>query len=81
MEDKESHKQHSRVIDSYVLEFLNLPDKFSVNDLKRAIVENLKDFLSNTAGTQINTCSFLIVNPKIIQIFFKLILRRKARIL
>lgn len=40
-----SHDQPSRFMDSYVLEFLDLPDKFSENDLKRAIVENLKDFI------------------------------------
>lgn len=39
------HNQPSRFMDSYVLEFLDLPDKFSENDLKRAIVENLKDFI------------------------------------
>jgi len=35
----------SRFLDSYVLEFLDLPDKFSESDLKRAIVQNLKSFV------------------------------------
>ena len=35
----------NRFLDSYVLEFLDLPDKFSENDLKRAIVRNLKSFI------------------------------------
>ena len=34
-----------RLLDSYVLEFLDLPDKFSEDDLKKAIVKNLKDFV------------------------------------
>jgi predicted nuclease of restriction endonuclease-like (RecB) superfamily len=39
------HNESSRFLDRYVLEFLNLPDKFSEDDLKRAIVLNLKDFI------------------------------------
>ena len=31
--------------DSYVLEFLNLPDKFTENDFKKAIAHNLKSFI------------------------------------
>ena len=34
-----------RLLDSYVLEFLDLSDKFSEDDLKKAIVKNLKDFV------------------------------------
>ena len=34
-----------RFLDSYVLEFLDLPDKFSEDDLKKAIVQNLKNFI------------------------------------
>ena len=34
-----------RFLDSYVLEFLDLPDKFSEDDLKKAIVQNLKNFV------------------------------------
>ena len=36
---------NNRFLDSYVLEFLDLPEKFSENDLKRAIVQNLKSFV------------------------------------
>jgi predicted nuclease of restriction endonuclease-like (RecB) superfamily len=34
-----------RFLDSYVLEFLDLPDKLSEDDLKKAIVQNLKNFV------------------------------------
>jgi len=39
------HSENARFLDSYVLEFLDLPDKFSEDDLKRAIVSNLKNFI------------------------------------
>ena len=32
-------------LDTYVLEFLNLPERFSENDFKKAIISNLKDFI------------------------------------
>lgn len=32
-------------LDKYVLEFLNLPDKFSEHEFKKAIIANLKDFI------------------------------------
>ena len=35
----------TRFLDSYVLEFLNLPNEFSEKDLRKAIVHNLKDFI------------------------------------
>ena len=37
--------ENMRLLDSYVLEFLDLPDKFSEDDLKKAIVQNLKNFV------------------------------------
>lgn len=33
------------ILDSYVLEFLDLPDQYSERNLKRAILENLKQFI------------------------------------
>lgn len=39
------HNENARFLDSYVLEFLDLPTKYSENDLKRAIVQNLKNFI------------------------------------
>jgi len=39
------NNENARFLDSYVLEFLDLPDKYSEHDLKRAIVQNLKDFI------------------------------------
>jgi len=33
------------ILDSYVLEFLNLPEQYSERNLKRAILENLKRFI------------------------------------
>lgn len=40
-----AHREDARFLDSYVLEFLDLPDTFSERDLKYAIVQNLKDFV------------------------------------
>jgi predicted nuclease of restriction endonuclease-like (RecB) superfamily len=37
--------ESARFLDSYVLEFLDLPEKHSESDLKRAIVQNLKNFV------------------------------------
>jgi predicted nuclease of restriction endonuclease-like (RecB) superfamily len=37
--------ENARFLDRYVLEFLDLPDKYSEDDLKRAIVQNLKNFI------------------------------------
>jgi predicted nuclease of restriction endonuclease-like (RecB) superfamily len=37
--------EYTRFLDSYVLEFLDLPEKHSEGDLKRAIVQNLKNFV------------------------------------
>ena len=34
-----------RILDSYVLEFLDLPEQYSENNLKRAIIGNLKNFI------------------------------------
>jgi predicted nuclease of restriction endonuclease-like (RecB) superfamily len=40
-----SHDETARFLDSYVLEFLDLPDRYSESDLKHAIVQNLKNFV------------------------------------
>ena len=37
--------ENTRFLDNYVLEFLDLPEKHSESDLKRAIVQNLKNFI------------------------------------
>jgi predicted nuclease of restriction endonuclease-like (RecB) superfamily len=39
------HNENARFFDSYVLEFLDLPEKYSERDLKRAIIQNLKNFI------------------------------------
>jgi predicted nuclease of restriction endonuclease-like (RecB) superfamily len=39
------HNENVRFLDSYVMEFLDLPEKFSESDLKRAIIRNLKNFI------------------------------------
>ena len=36
---------NTRILDTYSLEFLNLPSEFSENDLKNSIINNLKDFI------------------------------------
>ncbi len=33
------------MLDTYVLEFLDLPKKYTENDLRKAIIENLKSFI------------------------------------
>jgi predicted nuclease of restriction endonuclease-like (RecB) superfamily len=43
--EKISSGENVKFLDSYVLEFLDLPEKFSENDLKRAIIKNLKNFI------------------------------------
>ncbi len=35
----------ARILDTYSLEFLDLPSEFSENDLKKSIVKNLKNFI------------------------------------
>ena len=36
---------NSRIMDTYCLEFLNLPNNYSEKDLQKSIIENLKDFI------------------------------------
>lgn len=36
---------NTRILDTYSLEFLNLPNIFSENDLKKSIISNLKNFI------------------------------------
>lgn len=36
---------NTRILDTYSLEFLDLPKEFSENDLKKAIIKNMKDFI------------------------------------
>ena len=42
--DKDSYP-NTRIFDTYSLEFLDLPKEFSENDLKKAIIKNMKDFI------------------------------------
>ena len=37
--------QNTKILDTYSLEFLDLPNEFSEKDLKNAIIKNLKDFI------------------------------------
>ena len=39
------HSENMRFLDSYVLEFLDLPAKYSEDDFRNAIVQNLKKFV------------------------------------
>ena len=41
----ESDYPNTRLLDTYSLEFLDLPNEYSENDLKTAIIKNLKDFI------------------------------------
>ena len=36
---------NTKILDTYSLEFLNLPNEFSEKDLKNAIIKSLKDFI------------------------------------
>ena len=36
---------NTRILDTYSLDFLDLPNEFSEKDLKNAIIKNLKDFI------------------------------------
>lgn len=36
---------NTRILDTYTLEFLNLPNEFSENDLKKSIIKNIKNFI------------------------------------
>ena len=43
---------NTKILDTYSLEFLDLPNEYSEKDLKNAIIKNLKDFiLKETNGT------------------------------
>ena len=41
----EDNLPNTKILDSYSLEFLDLPNKYSEKDLRKAIVKNLKDFI------------------------------------
>ena len=41
----ENDYPNTRILDTYSLEFLDLPNDFSENDLKKSIIKNLKDFI------------------------------------
>ena len=41
----EDDHPNTRILDTYSLEFLDLPNEFSENDLKRSIIKNLKEFI------------------------------------
>lgn len=36
---------NTRILDTYSLEFLDLPKEFSENDFKKTIIKNMKDFI------------------------------------
>ena len=40
-----SNYPNTKILDTYSLEFLDLPAEFSEKDLKNAIIKNLKDFI------------------------------------
>lgn len=41
----ENNYPNTKILDTYSLEFLDLPKEFSENDLKKAIIKNMKDFI------------------------------------
>ena len=38
-------KEIKEFLDSYVMEFLDLPNEFHENDLRKALIRNMKDFI------------------------------------
>ena len=51
MPESVSHDVRESILDTYVLEFLDLPEQFSEKNLRKAIIENLKQFILNLVGT------------------------------
>ena len=45
MPESVSHDVRESILDTYVLEFLDLPEQFSEKNLSKAIIENLKQFI------------------------------------
>ena len=45
MPESVSHNVRESILDTYVLEFLDLPEQFSEKNLRKAIIENLKLFI------------------------------------
>lgn len=45
MPESVPHNVRKSILDTYVLEFLDLPEQFSENNLRKAIIENLKQFI------------------------------------
>ena len=43
--NEEDDFPNTRILDTYSLEFLDLPNEFSEKDLKKSIIKNLKDFI------------------------------------
>ena len=41
----EEDYQNTKILDTYSLEFLDLPNQYSEKDLKKAIISNMKDFI------------------------------------
>lgn len=41
----EEDYQNTKLLDTYSLEFLDLPNEYSEKDLRKAIIKNLKDFI------------------------------------
>lgn len=45
MPESVSHDVRESILDTYVREFLDLPEQFSEKNLRKAIIENLKQFI------------------------------------
>ena len=51
MPESVSHDVRESILDTYVLEFLDLPEQFSEKNLRKAIIENLSSLYLNLVGT------------------------------
>lgn len=66
---------HTRILDTYSLEFLDLPNEFSEKGLKTAIIKNLKDFIleveysmsKNMSQTMISEYKFKLIDKKLLE--------------
>lgn len=58
----EDNYLNTRILDTYSLEFLDLPKEFSENDFKKAIIKNMKDFtfISDEYRIQVGNHDFYI---------------------
>ena len=58
-------------LDSYVMEFLDLPNEFHENDLRKALIRNMKDFILELG--KISRFLMKNIRYRLVEMIFKLI--------